>query len=337
MKYRLFITVSCILLAAPGFPCGNSYHPSSNADEYTAGSRLESFRFKQAFSRGPLMNELTQLTDAINAQLNLFENENDQALTCMRLGRYDEAMAILEKLEKEKPGEYNIIANLGTLFELRGENEKALAYIQKAVSINAESHHGSEWFHIKILQAKLQHKEDEWWTTHAVLDIPAVKKEPEIIISDLVYQLKERLPFTPAPNELMAAVLNETAAYLQQQKKNEQAWIIYKIAVGYDHKKLFGFEKKIASAEKYFKENNIPQPDISAHYIAAGELIENGANLLEKGLGMYNRYQERAKEKEQAEKRKKTIYIISVSGVILALGLFLYRNFRKKNNGDPVQ
>lgn len=330
MKKRLFILLSFFLVSAQGFPCGNSYQRSSNAEEYADGSRLESFRFKRSFDKGPLMAELTSLTDAINTQLNLFENENDQALTYMRLGRYDEAAAILEKLEKEKPGEYNVIANLGTLYELKGENEKALQYIQKAVSINAQSHHGSEWIHIKILQAKLLHKNDDWWVTHPVLDIPSVEKAPELIISDLIYQLKERLPFTQAPDELMAAVLRETANYLQHQNKKEQAWIIYKIAIGYDSNDLFGLKKEITSLEKYFDNNKIPLPDITAHYVTADELIESGTNLLEKGIGMYNRYQDRAKEKEREEKRKRTIYIIAVGGLITGLAFFLYFSLRKK-------
>jgi tetratricopeptide (TPR) repeat protein len=331
MKRKGTILFALLLATAPSFPCGNSYHRSANADEYVHGSRMESFRFKRAFSNSALMAELTSLTDAINTQLDLFENENDRALTYMRMGRYDEATTILEKLEKEKPGEYNVIANLGTLYELKGENEKALQYIRKAVAINAQSHRGSEWFHIKILEAKLLHKNADWWKTHHVLDIAAVQKSPELIISDIVYQLKERLPFTQSPDVLMAAVLNETGDYLLEQNKNEQAWIIFKIATEYDSDNLFSLQTKIAVLEKKLTAGNKPLPDYNAHFVNADELIKTGTDLLEKGIGMYNRYQDREKEKAVAESRKRKIYFFAVGGLIIGLGVLLYFSLRKKN------
>lgn len=330
MRLKGTILLALLLATAPIFPCGNSYHRSANADEYAYGSRMESFRFKRAFSNSALMEDLTHLTDAINTQLELFENENDRALTYMRMGRYDEATTILEKLEKEKPGEYNVIANLGTLYELKDENEKALQYIRKAIAINAQSHRGSEWFHIKILEAKLLKKNNDWWKTHRVLDIPSVQKLPELIISDIVYQLKERLPFTQSPDVLMAAVLNETGDYLLLQNKNEQAWIIFKIAAEYDGDTLFSLQTKIATLEKKLTAGNKPLPDYNSHFVNADELIKTGTNLLEKGIGMYNRYQDREAEKVRAENRKRKIYFLAGGGILVGLALLLYFSFRKK-------
>jgi tetratricopeptide (TPR) repeat protein len=330
LKLRSFILIILFLVNARSYPCGNSYHRSYNADEYTKGSSLETFRFKRGFDNAALLAELSVLTDAINDQLSLFENENDKALTYMRIGRYAEATALLEKLEKEKPGEYNVVANLGTLYELKGENEKALQYIQKAMAINAASHHGSEWFHIKILRAKLLQKDDDWWKTHPVLDIASLQKPTDIIISDIIYQLKERLPFTKAPDALMAAVLHETGEYLQQQHKNEQAWIIFKIAAEYDRDNLFPLQTKTAALEKKLKAANIPLPDYNSHFTSAAELIESGKTLVEKGIGMYNRYQDREKEKLRKEKRQRTIYLIAVSALVAGLAAFIYFSLRKK-------
>ena len=138
------------------------------------------------------------------------------------MGQYDTAYAILTRLEKEKPNEYNIIANLGTLYELKGENEKALVYIKKAIALNSESHHGSEWFHIQILEAKLQGRSSDWWITHPVLNLSKIKKDSEIIISDITYQLKERIPFTKKPDLMMAAILKESGAYLEKHNKQQQ-------------------------------------------------------------------------------------------------------------------
>ncbi|MCX6318361.1 MAG: tetratricopeptide repeat protein [Bacteroidetes bacterium] len=330
MMRKPLILAAFFLISASGYPCGNSYHRSENAEEYVAGNKLETFRFKRSYNQAALMTDLTRITDEINARLELFENENDQALTYMRMGRYDEALILLQKLEKEKPDEYNVVANLGTLYELTGENEKALSYIKKAVALNAQSHRGSEWVHIKILEAKLLQKDAAWWKTHPVLSISTTSKTPETIINDITYQLKERLPFTPKPDLLTAAVLNETGDYLVQQQKHEQAWIIYKIGDEYDNEKVFGLAEKLQREETYLDKNKIPLPEYEMHFTHNENLIQTGANLLEKGLGMYNRYQEKEREKAQAARREKNMYYGIAGALALLAIILLYFNFRKK-------
>lgn len=333
MKRRCIILLSFFLVNAPGYPCGNSFRRSVHAEEYQKGSSLETFRFKRGFDHAALVAELNSIADAISDRFSLFENENDKALTYMRMGRYAEATTILEKLAKEKPGEYNIVANLGTLYELKGENEKALEYIRKAIAINAASHHGSEWVHVKILEAKLLNKNADWWKTHPVLDITRVQKTPEIIISDITYQLKERLPFTKAPDALMASILHETGDYLQQQNKNGQAWILYKIAEEYDKEQLFPLQSKTEMLEKKLAAAGIPLPDYRSHFTGNATLAESGKDLVEKGIGMYNRYQEREKEKLRKEKNQKTIFMLATGALVAVLAVFIYVQFRRKKTG----
>jgi tetratricopeptide (TPR) repeat protein len=330
MKIKLILFGTVFLVSAKSFPCGNAYHRSSNMEEYASGSKLEYFRFNQQFNYSLLVEELNKLSDAINADLNLFENENDKALAYMRMGKIDEAINILERLEKEKPGEYNVIANLGTAYELKGENEKALRYITKAVSINAASHRGSEWFHIKILEAKLLNKNESWWTTHPVLNLATVKKDPEIIISDIIYQLKERLPFTKKPDLMMAAVLHETGDFLIKNNKQEQAWIIFKIGVEYDRSNTLGLDKKVQTLEKYFTKNNIPVPDYTSHFVKTENIVETGKNLLEKGYDIFTKHQDKVREREKAERRQRTILYAAASGAVILLAFILYYKQRRK-------
>lgn len=333
MKLRPLLLACLTVVTATGYPCGNSYHRSTNADEYESGSRMETFHFKRSFNSAGLLNELNRITDEINNRLSLFENENDKALTYMRMGRHDEALTILQKLEKEKPDEYNVIANLGTLYELMGDNEKALTYIKKAVTINAASHRGSEWVHIQILGAKIQQKDNAWWKTHAVLNIAAINKPAVTVMSDIIYQLKERLPFTPAPDTMMAAVLNEAGDFFNSQQKKEQAWILYKIADEYDPGHFFSSKKKAGELEHYFSANGIALPDYNSHYIDNDALIEGGKNLLTKGLDMYERYQEKEKEKIRAERRKKNTILITTAGILAALAI-LFFFYRRKSNPE---
>lgn len=329
MKAIVFM-VALFSLPVTVSPCGNSYRRSTNTDEYIKGSRLESFKFRQQFDYTFLTDELNKLADAISADLNLFENENDQALTYMRLGKYDKAINILKRLEQEKPDEYNVIANLGTAYELKGENKLALEYILKAVAINSASHHGSEWFHIKILEAKLLNRDPGWWKAHKILNLQGLSKDAETIISDIIYQLKERLPFTKKPNVMMASILAETGDFLLKNKKQQQAWVIFKMAAEYDADNSFKTNESLIKTEKYLSANNLPLPDYKAHFISADNLVEKGKNLLEKGLNIYNNYQEKEKEKIKKKKRQNTLLYIIIAGVAIISGLLIYYGSRKR-------
>ncbi len=66
-----------------------------------------------------------------------------------------QAIEILEKMLLQFPNEYNLYANIGTAFELQGNPEKALFHIKKSLEINTDSHKGSEWIHVKILEGKI--------------------------------------------------------------------------------------------------------------------------------------------------------------------------------------
>lgn len=55
--------------------------------------------------------------------------DNRIAVALIHLGRVEEAIPILERLERTKPGSYDIAANLGTAYELVGDNENAIKWI----------------------------------------------------------------------------------------------------------------------------------------------------------------------------------------------------------------
>jgi len=99
-------------------------------------------------------------------------NENKIAVALIHLGRTSEALKILEKLEGTAPGSYYIAANLGTAYELSGDNEKAYRWIAESMKRNPESHFGTEWLHLKILKSKQAIKMDpQWIDKNSVLGI----------------------------------------------------------------------------------------------------------------------------------------------------------------------
>ena len=149
---------------------------------------------------------------------------------------------------------YNLSANLGTAYELVGKLDSALKYISKGYQLNKQSHRGSEWVHIKILEAKIKQEKDANWIiknpiiSEKVLD--QFKKASKFnnstvrqINQNLFYQIKTRAPFTPAPNQTITNLLitlgdfnfkhgtyeNSILAYIYALKFNKDVWLKNKI------------------------------------------------------------------------------------------------------------
>jgi len=151
---------------------------------------------------------------------------SDHAAILVRLGRLDEAIALLEDLEKRSPGNYYVAANLGTALELKGDLEGALQWIQEGIRRNPEAHNGTEWLHVKILEARIAlAKDPTWLETHSVLGIdfgsepkPAMPpgflvrgsagfSEGERARAALELQLHERLSLVKPPDPIVGDLL----------------------------------------------------------------------------------------------------------------------------------
>lgn len=139
---------------------------------------------------------------------------SDKGLVLILLKRYDEAIELYLKIEKIKPNLYSTASNIGTAYELAGQNENALKWIKKAVRINPRSHENSEWIHVNILEAKI--KGEEFYTSDFLLktDFGSEKLPKSSINSNklndlrnaLYYQLNERISFVK-PKEVIVAQL----------------------------------------------------------------------------------------------------------------------------------
>lgn len=188
-----------------------------------------------------------------------FTDRSDYAVALMFLGRIAEAVNLLNQLEREQPGQYFIAANLGTAYELSGNNQEALRWINEGIRRNPDSHEGTEWLHVKILEAKIaQEKDPAYFEKHSVLELQpgtigeqvAVGQknfQPIALASAIEHQLGERLQFVKPPDAAVASLLFDYAAIEAATHSMESATHILKMATDYGYPAI-----KVAALRKEF-------------------------------------------------------------------------------------
>lgn len=143
------------------------------------------------------------------------ENTNDLAVAWILTHRKSEAIELLRDLEKRMPGNAIVAANLGTALELDGENEEALTWIRESVRRDPQEHQGSEWVHVRILEAKLALERDpHWLRKNSVVgwregqrlppDERSQPRKPRELVDAITYQLEERTQFVDSPDPIVA-------------------------------------------------------------------------------------------------------------------------------------
>lgn len=88
------------------------------------------------------------------------ERYDDLAVALARLGKIDEAMAVLDAKEARFPGEYTTLANRGTFLGMKGDLEGSLALIEQAVAKWPDAHFGREKFQVQLLKLLVRAKKD---------------------------------------------------------------------------------------------------------------------------------------------------------------------------------
>ena len=164
----------------------------------------------------------------------------------LHLGDTERAIELLEEVEEEKPGEYVTAANLGTAYELAGRDPDALEWIREGIRRNPESHQGTEWLHVKVLEAKVALDGDpRWLDSRTVLGLDfgagATPQRPPGASDDdlsgaeraLLYQLHERLQFISPPDPIVADLLFDLGNVLALTLTVEHAVPVYERALEY--------------------------------------------------------------------------------------------------------
>lgn len=171
---------------------------------------------------------------------------NNLAVALVHLGNVREAIKILEDLEKSTPNFYATASNLGTAYELSDDNQKALEWIKKAISRDNQSHFGTEWLHVKILEAKIAaEKDSDWIKNHSVLGVNldteqnlptdhlGQKKTFSEVEDALLYQLHERLEFVNPPEPIVGDLLSDLSKIFTLRSSSDFAKVTEELADKY--------------------------------------------------------------------------------------------------------
>ncbi|MBZ4036313.1 hypothetical protein K6T82_16185 [Flavobacterium sp. 17A] len=182
---------------------------------------------------------------------------SDKGYLLIVLGKYDEALKLYLNIEKIKPNRYSTTSNLGTLYELMGENQKAYEWIKKSIAINPKSHEGSEWLHLKILEAKIKNLENVSGpflinTNFGTAREPKTKlskEEIDKLAQSVYFQVNERMSFIEPKDKIISILLFELGNLAELLGKNNSALETYRTARKYDYNDDLIVERMINSAQ----------------------------------------------------------------------------------------
>jgi len=185
--------------------------------------------------------KLTRELDSLYKATKDIDYLSDKGYVLIIEGKYHEALEIYLKIEQLKPNRYSTASNVGTIYELLGDNQKALFWINRAIRINPKSHNSSEWLHAKILQAKIggaKYLDSNFLinTNFGEYDEPKSnlsKSQREALIKSLYYQLNERVSFIKTEDPIIGLLFFELGNLALLEKKYADAEQIYEKARDY--------------------------------------------------------------------------------------------------------
>ncbi len=324
-----FIVIAFISLA-----CLNEHHVDKYGKESIDHFSMKDLRFYKKQNTAEINALIIELqNDKPANEQEEFKRKNSLAVNYIKLGELQKAETILNELIKKQPKDYSVIINLGTLYELQAKNDKALSFIKKAIEINPESHGGSEWFHVKVLEYKLKTKSNESILKTDVLKLSTLKLSSDEISSHINYQLQERIPFTPAPDSLMAKILQEYGDFLANNVSIKGAYVAYEVGMDYDKSNLLNLKEKRDALLPLFKKYKEAVPKTGNYYIdnivqtideQKGKIV---TTLLDKGLSYFEE-----KEKQRQREKRNRIIFISLTSFIAVCGatFFIAKKAKKK-------
>ena len=168
-------------------------------------------------------------------------------------GNYSAAIEKLEALEAAHPGNYSTAANLGTAYELAGDNRNALHWISEGIRRNKDAHEGTEWLHKSILEAKIAVESDPGYLkSNHILRFnenaaPYSDNYVDSLVRALHFQLGERMLFVKPTDTVVADLLFSFAELETHNQLPGPAIELLELAREYGYHDIAGLDKKRAS------------------------------------------------------------------------------------------
>lgn len=160
MKTTKIICLFVLLLPSFTFACINSYTMELRPEHFdSVQQRIDYYQTKFKKNKQDHAGPYT------------LQQKNDDAVLLILMGQYQQAISILEALERSHPKLPKTAVNLGTAYELNGQLLQARKWIRIGMQRDPNIHDGSEWIHMNILNAKLNHADVKWLNQNPVLDL----------------------------------------------------------------------------------------------------------------------------------------------------------------------
>ncbi len=345
-KKNLYMKIKIIVLLAlfvklslcEIYACGWFYTLDVNGKEVVKG-HTENLHLFRHFSKEETLESLKSMEYVLPRDYN-YKAHSNYALLLSQIGKVKEALEILERLNQEHPNEYILMANLGTLYELNGKNQEALHWIQKAIQKKPDSHYGSEWIHVKILEAKLNIQKDvNWLKNNHVIDVSRFKVKPltENDLKELAkleehlnYQLHERVPYTPSPDPIVFQLLMDLGDLIMNNDLRS-SHVAYSFAV------IFAGEaQEKAQAQTKMMEAEFLISKYNKTYLNTTK-YENTGNILQindyQVINLFPKEVKKQSPKEQTnsylDKKYSFLgYIMSIIAILAVAIFFIWRTWR---------
>jgi len=239
-------------LAGPALACINVYGTDLQGKTIDAELTGEDLVQYLTDHPGTLKWRVEKAKRVLTGEKATYQQRNDYAVVLLHLGEVDEALRILQGVERSNPGLYATATNLGTAYELAGDNARALQWIREGIRRNPASHEGTEWLHASILIAKqARAKNPAYFAARSVLNMDfgnaAIPRRPTRVPLDnarkavsledtaqaIFVQLHERLQFVKPPDPVVGDLLFDYANLLMLTGTMESASAVYDLAVQY--------------------------------------------------------------------------------------------------------
>jgi tetratricopeptide (TPR) repeat protein len=239
---RLFVLFTVLIgLMQPGKACLNIFAADSSGHEHIL--EHEFFYDVPAFKAKETRAYLEKYAKKLQSGTATYKDISDYASFLLVAGKVTEGLDIFRMLIQKYPDMYEINANIGVAYELNGEVDSALYYVRRSLEINPRAHYDSEWIHVNILEHKKSRVGFAGLITEKKILVrldsldkridgrsPQINCQNECIFKSALHQLQERIPFTHAPDPVMAQMLIELGdAYMNFSVF--RSWFLYRMAV----------------------------------------------------------------------------------------------------------